>query len=957
MANRVHIVRLIAFLAILVMTSTACHYLNREPVEGGRDFQWTDYSSSGETDPEPKTKLPDDKKTEDPADKKDKEPPITEVIVPSKLNRIILQTPDIVVRDYEGIHLKNFRKHHEIARDIKGSGFTDVMLPVNGLHHSGWVGNPSVLLGENDGKMGGCVYFNMSAIADYVPVNDYFSRRCPDDKKYCSAASVLDEYGIGVIPHVLSFSGACQSGRSADKCDVGKKTNEGEICPTSNCPVECLHDNRFRWQDDEYWKAIFITFQNVARYACSEPNPRKVVSMDMESYWSRSQAGDPWSKPKGMSQEEFGQAIFKRAQEVSRIMSTECPGLDIFVYKPEVKNPTRAWLAGMAAPDVGGKQTYDIGNVYYYTSPYYLDTTMSYLYDIKRHYYDVTWGLMPETIDHYKLPHPKGIMVDIEKRARISVWPQLYAEPFYAGSCYANDTKCIDIQMEDGQTVNKCYKKFKTKNYFERNTLFGRKINFAKRGLLSWFDVSPEYVTQELEMVKDVYDSLIFFQGPTQLLCGENSESCPDIFDDVWVPNLTYQEGGWLLKQLKSCLVDPGEEELKNHLLNNETTCVKDEKIKVGGPSCFSKLEDYLGRGTLSLRADVINAEIKKLRQPVSYKALENDEIQIKKPRYLSDKKSWKDVSDRKGWEVSELDVEKLCASCRRRYGTAGEPASVLEIEGTDENESRVSEVFTWGANVSRADKPMVDDRDVDIEVLARIENPAVDRLIFEGTEIPLDKKISVEASDYDGWYWVRIARRFLSASRYRLRFDSPGKGFKTAIGGVRFAYHTDGKPEMRKWQGLEMQEWNSGQGWSRTSTGALHFDPAIALAINKGDKSLPFTTEVVAIPGRPTVPPYASGYFQGCMLIKTDGKARFEVHIPVGGNEGFPIQEIDSAGKNVWKRLSGNFTFSTPKNEVTPHMVKKQWRIRIKPLDGTAPFTIDQLKLVIPKDKCDPSQ
>ncbi|MBI2341747.1 MAG: hypothetical protein HYU98_03315, partial [Deltaproteobacteria bacterium] len=470
-------------------------------------------------------------------------------------------------------------------------------------------------------------------------------------------------------------------------------------------------------------------------------------------------------------------------------------------------------------------------------------------------------------------------------------WPTVYNELFYAGLCIEfSVTVCTSAP--DG--TSKCGITY-TNDYFNSK----RERQYESNAAIPWYDIPPEYAEKELDILRSTVDTLVIYPGSSQYLCYPGSTFCNNgLFDAIWKPYLIWSENMGLV-------------------INNY--------FNAGDSTCLASVTNYFNNGTLQKRREKIAAALQSADELKIVNMRKNDVLPPAEGRFLTEYKSWSDVADKTAWNADELDINIINANWQRRIGSAEEPPYVFEGAGSDT--AHVLSIGTWGTKIVKDNDWQIEEDDVDVEILISSDS-AVN---FDGAIIPFIANASNEDPIYKNWHWIKLARRYISASNSEFRFHTPSSGQKTLIGGIRFKRNGINASKAILWIGNDIQEWLHGHGWSRdASTGGLRFDPAIALAMDN-DVNLPFTTEIVALPGRPIDQTY-----QACVLIESSDQAKpAKITYQVPGKGATLVDHQLETTKKIWAPIHANFS-------ALPNY--RQWQIKFIPKPDSGPFIIKKV-------------
>lgn len=837
-------------------------------------------------------------------------PPEDQIQVDSKVKRVWLAPPDVLLSSINEF-APNVLGHPEIAVDIKNAGYDAVMLEIMNAVHRKWEGDDHAL--EGLGKGGGpldpkedyTLHNNKTFYEAWEPLRVYFSRNCTGEN--CSFTKVLEGKGVGVVPYIDLF--AISGGEGHPLCDTNKSFTSGgqtKTCPATECAAACVLDvpdeNAFDWWNDPFWGGVDSTMRNIGNFVCGGPVPQKAVFLDMESYWGRSGPALSWEYvPIGKTKAGLVRQAYFRGQQIARTLRAACPDIDIVFYTatPGLYDAPNAFLAGLVSVEpIGTGKVYGASSVgdRAREEPRDLDAVRS----LNGRY----WGRCLEVIKKYGLVSEIDVAEPskaIDERGDLMLWPSHPYMQFWLGNALFD------------------------RDYFD----YSRRVRFSDGGL-TWFDLPPEYVEEELEILKGLVDTVILYQGSMQFLCGKGSQWCKgDVFGRFWTPQMTFQKEMFPTKV-------------------NAANPSAYPFAAEGNPTPLSSVAYYFSPAILQGRTDRIADAVGTLKAPIIAKRMKNDAVPLQVPYFVREPKHWKDVEGKMQWGADELDVTTLEDPWRRRAGDAGEPSMVIEAipQGGEQGAAVISSSLS---KVEKSDSTSIDDFDVDVWFLLSADT---DALIVDGANIDIAMS-EFQPSPYAGWRWVKIARRFMPSSRLGFTLHSP-KGGKTVLGGIRYLTHPPGKREKTSWRDMEMQEWVRGTGWARAETGGIRFDPLL-LKKSHDDDGLPFSNELVALPGRLTPGPKELDtytHFDACIHVQPEGAAKFEVQIPgaLNQNSDFTI----SAAVEGWYKPVGLFTFkkATASKQVSP-LEELQWRMRVAPSRGTSAFTIDRIAIVPTKAEC----
>ena len=902
------------------------------------------------------------------------------IIIPPRVKRVWLSYGDIYVSDFENIsnsHTYNILKNPWMAEEIKNAGITAVMMSLPGPRHVDWIGNNKALAAATNKYVRGdnsTMYYQSGQNLAL-----YFSRECEGEN--CSMAKILERNDVGIVPYINFFHAAYSDAK-----------------PKTKLPDT---DQTFTWFDDEYWKGIFATLTNAADYVCSGDVPQKTLNIDMESEWGYGNPQNAFTYiPKGKTQDQVIRQVIKRGQEAARKMAKVCPGIDIHVYGAPAFEIGFGWLFGLASPGLSGEA--DIGRVYDLTHLGRPWSTESYTHDRRRNRYAVTWAKLEDYIKDHKLYDIASELRDgAKKHADLAMWPVYY---WQIGMCWSHDAtnksyQFIDDKIDDFRWGE--YMRFGNIPWFDISPEYladdARKLHGAFDTVMLYYGTLQYICANDQKEYNNVFEDIwkknltfkegMFEIGQTEVnqdrdAIRDKGDNCPNIANNDQADADSDKLGDACDPTPKGSV--SGDGDIDNDTIpNKKDNCVtfknknqedsdddglgdvcdtyplvfgQNHTIKAGDSTCYKHLtEKHFSPWSLQNRANSVVEGVRSLTKPMKIVAPQNDEVPPQAPHYFYNIDNWDSFGDKNSWTADELDVEKL-GLWHRTGNTEDGPKWQLQARGQENVQGQVAELFTWGSKVPGALDYhwKIDDYDVNVEVLVKHDDSGKYAIFFEDTEVPINEETIVEKSEYDGWSWIKVARRFLPSSMLKLSFKAPPNGKETLIGGVRFKHNNEMSRTKVFFAGLDMQEFIHGHGWSRTPTGALKFDPAEAMKMDNGDDNLPFTTEAIALPGRIATSDLAKNIGHNsyahfpCVLIKLEGgAAHFQYKFP---NAQSGVQEI-STNKYGELGLNTGISFAGTSNDSEiidgpTYAEKYQWRLFIKPLKGSAPFTIESINL-----------
>jgi hypothetical protein len=813
---------------------------------------------------------------------------VTDLIVPSKVKRVIFWQPEFSDFNFPWNYTPD--RYPQIAETLRTSGYTAVAMPVfHGRH--------------NELKMvGGKLQGDLAAVSDGATNSSAFSRSPTCDANKCGIAKVMEDAQVGVIPEIVIF----QYTDGLNKTGVypsGAKGCGGTNILGTPCVIE--DPTGFSMWNDVYWSDIEATFRASAKFACSGPLPQRAILLEGEDYMQYpgqgglvNEKGDAginyWTynalKQDGKTRytdDERMAKTFERGQQIGRAISDQCGGAIALFYYQGLTPEKAIFLAGMAAPELRDptKKSYDINKIYFLQSPYYRAMQHPWIFDMKARLdnwlkgsatKDAIAGYLQRGAT-YTSSELSQLWALFSERVDTTLWATVYYDRFY-GMCVRPDVFGGD--------------------YFQKHW-----IDMLRQKTVPWESIPPEYAYEEMEILKQISDSVFIYQGSNHYLCGVNSVFCPNgDFEDIWTPNMNDPvQGSPVAPQ------NDGKENACRNILN------------------------YYSVESIDERAKGVAAAIAGLKNDTKYPRFENDAWGPAAVDYSS----YDPGKARSEWSVSELGLSRLDKPWKRtRQEVAGAPSAVLEIaSATPEDEKASARVYTTGSPIAGK---AIENYDVFIYVYLDLgDDGSKARLRFDGADVQLP-------AGGNGWQWVLAARRYLQGFRNELIFNAPSAGFNTRIGRVKYVYTAqskvidelmpNGKVEpAQTWTGKELQEWIHGDGWSRDIvSGCLRFDP-----IHVADRALPYSFEWIAIPGRSTESGLAA-----CMLISADDdKASFEYAVV-----GWDAQFVDMTGK-VKKGRSWTWLNSG----IGPSPNYSQFEVMIRPKPATGSFELEQIKLIQP--------
>ncbi len=540
-----------------------------------------------------------------------------------------------------------------------------------------------------------------------------------------------------------------------------------------------------------------------------------------------------------------------------------------------------AWLAGLAS-------TPGISKVTYLVNEYRQEATETRLPEIIDVGWEKNWNAIYNHADIFGLTD--NDLRQIQSKADVAPWATVAYERTYSSSCSRDD-------------------------YFD----FLRSSREFLSARLPWFDINPQFIEDQVDLLKEVTDTLLVYPGARNYACFTGSGYCAEgDFNKNW------------------------ERE----------------------PDCFYPLIlEYFNEETVNSRAEKISNSIRSFDKPYTVQKKEND---VLSPQKISlEEPSWWENNDYQLWTVKDLQFKLLEEPWKRSITRLSLPGAPLSESGyflgaVSNNEDDVGEeviMYTPGTHFSLAD---IDLNDFFVEVYAFGGEDY--SLVFEGKKIDLP---------VDGWQWVRVARRLATSSRPSWTINSPEKGKGTKIGGLRLisvsqtlnigevnniqescAVSRQEAVELvankkTTWNDLEIQEWLSGEGWIRDPSAYLTFSPE-----GFDDDHLPYSTEIVALPGRPSQDAFEcpearfndyERYYRACVYISTNGLAKLAYTLPPQ-SAGYGEIVTSEIG---WVRLGGSFSYANnyPK--------RYNYKLLFQPLPGTDPFKIKSVKLVGENEDC----
>lgn len=810
---------------------------------------------------------------------------------------------------YLDIMSPDFLDHPEIATDIRSLKIDALFLPIFGARHKEWIDNPNALSGldKDDNPINSSpytVYFNDSFYEDWEDIVKYFSRSCTSSN--CSITKILESNGIGVIPYIALFytAGAGGSEIKPFMCDTSKKDNGGNNCPLTNCPLECIGDigdDTFSWtRSEEYFDGIYTTFENAANFVCTGENPTKTILIDGETYWGYAPEQNSWKYvPSGATFNDVLYYAFIKGQNISRVLAKTCPGISIFFYVPEIaSNDTAiAFLMGLTLPEIGTEIKYNIHKVHFLESPYYRISNNTSIYDLIRGEYKNSWGRVGEISSEYGINISDESYQLLLQRKMITPWTTVMNEKLYTGTCYDGSTG----KLKDDYFTDTRQKLFRTR-------------------YLPWFDIKDSFFSDEMNLLKSLTDILVIYPGSRQFLCFNGSESCPDIYEDFWEEYLTWD------KDMDTPL-----------------------NPKDGSGTCIQPITSHFSAETLQSRANNLASIIKDFKEPIPQTIYPNTGSK-NGPHFLPLEKN--NNTDKTSWRADDVEILKMGSSWKFIKNTYVKNPKYYfmstGIAGVTESE-RELKLITWNTDVNLWDKSrFIDDFDVNIWILAYFGRANRIRINFEGSDLLFNvkNKSTVNASEYKGWYWVKLGRHYLESSRNQFKFISRANTSSSIkFADIKFIKNKNGEPYKITWINSELQEWVHGDGWKRNKTGSLTFN-----FDNISDQNLPFTTEIISLPGRQKTAPDSASYHNICLhILVPDGKiAKIKYQYPGFGNENKPVLSAENSG---WYKLDAN---STPwdanqnKDPAGKTILKLyQWKLKIEPQKDTCIFTIDKIKMI----------
>lgn len=904
-------------------------------------------------------------------------PATTENPLNSNVKRVIFFQPEFTDGNSTFTAVKTEEDVKKIAKTLKDSGYTAVAMPVFFGRHPELTMEGVKLKGD------------LKKVVDGITNPTVFKRDC--EGNVCGIAKILEDGGVGVLPEIVLFQPAYGNQFLGDlnmppviqtlgpecskwygnklhaetpelkkrctlpstdgsfhcsdiKC-VENKVNKCEPlipdpCQRPGLNGEVVYDpslkdcqkvmppyldspctkkipDGFTMWNDKYWSGIEATFRAAAKFACTGHLPQKAILIEGEHYMQYADKGfiDKdgtgrvfWTYNDGHTDEERLIKTFERGQQIARGISNECNGneIELFTYIG-LDESNIAFFAGLTAPEVKDKDNkkYNIKRISFFQSPYYRGTGSSFIFDLK--YRLNGWlkkaGLMAVNAIAKKYPSTE-VNELFKKRGDVALWATVYYDRFWGF--------CTHPEPE----VNK-YSEDHFRSY---------RIGMGLYKAVPWFDVPPEYAFNEMEILKRTKggDAVFIYQGSNHYLCGKDSAFCPDgDYKNVWLDKI------------------------------NEPVWDKDG-VNKGRKNACSNLTKYLSPDVIDKRAQDVSSAIEGLTRDKTYTKFDNDEIGYYPDYELNGN------YNKLEWNVEELEITRLDKPWKRVKGyEAGDPEYVLEVKPDGSGEiykGAVANIVTMGGIPAglggipyEYSEDVIKHRDIigDYDHYVWVyfdfgKSGAPTRLNLEGVNVKFDK-IDNDSNNFDpnakytGWHWVRMARRVLQGFRNELAFTGPEYNMPTRIGGIKYVPAKDsekGTEGKRMIRGLELQDWMHGTGWERDAiSGGLKFDPTKAITIEDGFY-FPYAAEWIGLPGRII----AEGKsFSACMLVNSDGEAKFEYMIP-----GWDVNIIETtlpAGKR-WTHAYAGFGFSPS---------YRQWQVTIIPKIGTSSFTVEAVQMIDP--------